>query len=145
MSGGTPTRLRFACQQCGVCCATTGEYGFVYVTKAERRQIAAHLVLSTRSFTRRYCTKTDGFFHLIDHPDRKTCIFLEQGKCRIYAVRPLPCATWPIWPENLNGMNWRLENVQRCMGIGRGEPFTREEVNARLLKERQREAAIWSW
>ena len=47
--------MRFACTACGRCCLTRGKYGFVYVSRAERRELAKFMKIPTLSFTRRYC------------------------------------------------------------------------------------------
>ena len=78
--------VRFACQGCGGCCQSRGKYGFVYVSLPERRRLARHLRISVRSFTRRYCEKTDGFFHLRSRG--KACVFLEGTRCRVHRARP---------------------------------------------------------
>lgn len=49
------------------------------------------------------------------------CIFLDtEGKCGIYAVRPVQCRTYPFWPELVySEAAWRRE-AGRCEGINRG-------------------------
>ena len=45
--------IRFECQGTGQCCISRGAYGYVYVTLADRRRLAAELGIPTRQFTRR--------------------------------------------------------------------------------------------
>jgi Fe-S-cluster containining protein len=45
------------------------------------------------------------------------CVFLGEGRrCRIYAVRPAQCRTYPFWPELETRQAWRDE-ARRCEGI----------------------------
>lgn len=137
------TAIKFACQRCGNCCVTHGRCGRVYVSRLERRALAAFLKIPTRSFTSRYCVKADGFFILRDRG--RDCVFLEQQRCRVYAVRPGQCMTWPFWPENLRGGNWRAGMKTVCPGTRRGRRLAPGEVARRVQAERDREATIWSW
>lgn len=125
--------LQFQCQACGKCCLTRGTYSFVYVSLAERRRLARLLKMSTRAFTRRYCLKTDGSFHLRDNG--LACIFADGAKCLVYTERPEQCRTWPFWPENMYQDVW-WEIGRACAGIGRGRRHTREEIRATLRHDR---------
>jgi Fe-S-cluster containining protein len=111
--------LRFTCTGCGACCGNRGEYGFVYVTLLERKNLAGHLRISAGEFTRRYCKKTNGYFHLKDTDDH--CIFQKGLRCRVYRVRPQQCRTWPFWRENMNYKVWRTEVLRDCPGAGSGK------------------------
>jgi uncharacterized protein len=123
---------RFACQGSGHCCTAHGEYGYVYLSLEDRRRLAAHLGLRTSSFTRRYCSRTDGEVHL-KHPDRDCC-FLAGHRCSVYAARPQQCRTWPFWPENMSPAAWR-EAQSFCPGIGRGRLYSAEEVRALIAEQ----------
>lgn len=125
--------LQFACRACGKCCRTRGKYSFVYVSLPERRRLAKLLDLPTRAFTRQYCLKTDGSFHLRD--DGTACIFARGAKCLVYAARPEQCRTWPFWPENMYSDIWR-EIGRACPGIGRGQRHTRAAIRATLRHDR---------
>jgi Fe-S-cluster containining protein len=126
--------IRFQCQGSGGCCRSRGPYGFVYLTLEDRRQLAAHLELATGSFTRRYCDQSEGDFFL-KHPERDCC-FLVDGRCAVYAARPLQCRTWPFWPENMNPRVWREEIVSLCPGVGKGRLYSAEEIEAILALDR---------
>lgn len=60
--------LRFECQQTGRCCTSHGEYGYVYLTREDRRRLAAHLGIDVRELLRLHCAVTEGHVHLKD-PD----------------------------------------------------------------------------
>ncbi len=126
--------IRFECQGSGRCCMSRGSYGFVYLSLADRRRMAATLGLACSAFTRRYCDKTLGLFHL-KNPE-KDCQFLEENRCAVYAGRPTQCRTWPFWPENLNVRTWNQEVAKDCAGIGKGRLYSPEEIR-KIVEEAQ--------
>ncbi|MCC6138433.1 MAG: YkgJ family cysteine cluster protein [Bdellovibrionaceae bacterium] len=111
--------VRFECQQSGKCCVSHGEYGFVYLTLKDRQNIAKELGLTTREFTTKHCTKTDGVFHIADQGG-PTCQFLKNKMCTIYKVRPTQCRTWPFWPETMGAKAWQKDVVKFCPGVNKG-------------------------
>ena len=60
-----------------------------------------------------------------------------DGRCRVYPVRPLQCATWPFWTENLKPETWNGPVRETCPGIGQGRLYSRAEIE-RLAAERDR-------
>ena len=133
--------LRFECTGCGECCrARNGKPSWVYVTIDERRRLAQHFKLSTSTFTRRYCARTNGFFHLRD--PSSDCVFLDGARCTVYAARPGQCRTFPFWRENMSQQVWQGSVKRECEGIGRGPVWTREEIELRLEDERKRDSQI---
>ena len=127
--------IRFECQGTGRCCVSREGYGFVYLTLEDRRRLAKHFGISTLAFTRRYCRKTEGHFHLIDFTG--PCRFLggPDGKgCTVYEARPTQCRTWPFWPENMNARTWNGEVRTFCPGVGKGRLYSAEEIKI-LLKQ----------
>jgi len=130
--------LRFECTGCGECCRTrNGKPSWVYVTLDERRRLARHLKLATSAFTRRYCEKTNGFFHLRN--PSSDCVFLDGARCTVYAARPGQCRTYPFWNEHMSPKAWDKVRVE-CEGVGRGRIWTREEIELRLEDERKRDS-----
>lgn len=96
----------FVCQRCGNCCR--GE-GFVKVTAADARNIAAFLQISTEEFYELYTIKMDAMFWLKDKPN-KDCIFLEGSLCRVNSVKPQQCRDFP-W-------KWRTIDIgSYCHGV----------------------------
>lgn len=130
--------LRFECTGCGDCCrARNGKPSWVYVTIDERRALARQLKLSTSTFTRKYCERTHGFFHL--RSPSSDCVFLEGGRCGVYAARPGQCRTFPFWRENMSAKVWG-DVARECEGVGRGRTWSVAEIEVRLADERKRDS-----
>ncbi len=138
--------IRFECQGSGKCCLSRGTHGYVYLTLEDRRRMARHLGLATAEFTRRFCRKEDGWWHLkpaneaAPSPDQDVaCRFLEGNRCSVYEARPAQCRTWPFWPENMKAKAWDREVVSFCPGVaagrrGKGRLFSASEIRG-LLEE----------
>ena len=114
-------QYRFQCTGCGHCC-TGGKSYYVAATRTEQRRIQKFLKIGWAWFRRRYVVRVDA------HTEGLTmaggaCAFLDGQRCRIYAVRPAQCRTYPFWPELADPKTWRAES-KRCEGIGRGAPLS---------------------
>ena len=126
--------LAFECVCCGRCCAGPEE-GYVWVSDKEAEAIARFLGISDHQMRRRYVRKVRGRISLVERKDNHDCVFLiPDGKgrkvCRVYAVRPTQCRTWPFWPQNLSDADaWSLA-ATRCPGINRGPLFGVEQIEA---------------
>ncbi|MFC1497627.1 YkgJ family cysteine cluster protein [Verrucomicrobiota bacterium] len=104
--------FKFECVNCGKCCSDDGH---VYLTTADRVKLAEHLDVSVTQFTRKYCAKTHGEYHLKE-PDNDCC-FLKENRCVIYDCRPEQCRTWPFWEENFYRGKLKKGAVSYCKGI----------------------------
>ncbi|MBI3900425.1 MAG: YkgJ family cysteine cluster protein [Gammaproteobacteria bacterium] len=127
------SRLRFECTGCGGCCTGRGEH-YIATTSAEQRGIQRFLGISWRWFRQRYLTVyEDGTESLRWEHDR--CVFLDgERRCRIYAVRPSQCRTYPFWSDvTQSARHWQAE-ARRCEGIGRGTVIPLEQVQAQLRR-----------
>jgi Fe-S-cluster containining protein len=123
---------RFHCTGCGECCTGPGSDWVIEVSRTEQERIRRHLGVTRAWFRRRYLFRFDEETESL-RMNRKTgaCVFLEDGRCRIYAVRPTQCRTYPWWPELMRPTAWRRE-ARRCEGIGRGGVVPLVEVRRRL-------------
>lgn len=130
---GIENGIRFECQATGNCCVSRGSYGFVYLTLNDRKNIAKLKNIPTQSFTKRFCKKHLGHFHLKEI--KGACEFLAEKKCSIYSARPSQCRTWPFWPENMNTKTWNQEVKAFCPGVGKGKLYTKEEIENRLKQD----------
>ena len=132
--------VRFECQGSGKCCLSRGEYGYVYLTKEDRRNMAQVLKLTTSAFTRKYCEKSvDGMFYLKSDSEAEECTFLKNKKCEVYQARPMQCRTWPFWPEVMNAKAWNAEVKSFCPGVGKGRLYEPAEIAAILEKQSRSE------
>lgn len=132
--------VRFQCQGSGRCCVSRGEFGFVYLTLEDRRRMAKVLGVTTSAFTRKYCTVTDGVYHLREPGPR--CIFLEGKSCTVYDGRPEQCRTWPFWPEVMSAKTWAKEVAAFCPGVGKGPKISGEEIRDTLERQKKWEADL---
>jgi uncharacterized protein len=105
----------FACALCGNCCR--GE-GFVRVRAHEIPRIAEYLRLSQEDFLATLCREPENAEHtaegdtwLLDRPGPlQECIFLENNRCRINAVKPEQCLGFPL--------KWRTPDIMDyCVGM----------------------------
>ncbi len=106
--------LYFKCKACGRCC--TGSPGFVWLAEEEIAQIAEFLKISVSLFMRRYTRLVMNRYSLTELSKNYDCVFLKEGKCQIYSVRPKQCKTFPWWVENLKSEEAWLELQNRCPG-----------------------------
>jgi hypothetical protein len=125
--------LCFSCQKCGSCCSK--QAGYVWVTEEEIETIAAFLKISKNEFCKKYIRICYGNISLKECFPSYDCIFLLDGRCRIYEVRPKQCKTFPWWKENLSSKE-EWDNLQNsCPGINKGQNRTPASVIEENLKE----------
>jgi Fe-S-cluster containining protein len=135
--------IRFGCQGCGGCCISHGEFGYVYVNRNERKKMAQHLDLTLVQFTKKFCLSEDGHYWLISDQQNASCIFLQDGKCQVYEVRPFQCRSWPFWGEVLfSEKSWQRNVKKNCPGIGQGKHFDSQEIDQILSAHAQWERGL---
>lgn len=127
--------VKFECQGSGKCCTSHGQYGFVYLTPDDRRRMAKHLKMKTADFTRTYCERTDGIWHLRERRENPDCLFLEGKRCGVYEGRPNQCRTWPFWPEVMGAKSWSKDVAAFCPGVGKGRVWTGEEIEKSIRQQ----------
>jgi Fe-S-cluster containining protein len=134
--------IRFQCQGSGKCCTSHGEFGFVFLTLEDRRRMAKYFKITTTAFTKKYCEKYRGAWHLIEDRKNPDCMFLKNKGCTIYEARPTQCRTWPFWPEVMNSKAWAKDVVAFCPGVGKGKLISSEEINKNLKQQTNAEDKI---
>ncbi len=124
--------LRFECTRCGRCCG--GGPGAVWVTPVEAVAIADYLGITLEEFGRRYLRRfASGSLSLTEKPNYD-CIFLENGRCAVYPVRPAQCRLFPFWKEHMVSRSAWEEGTGFCPGVGRGRLYTADEIR-KILEE----------
>ena len=64
-----------------------------------------------------------------------SCEFLdEDGRCRIYPVRPLQCRTYPFWPYLFSDRALLEAEKANCPGIGEGRLYSESEIR-KMVKD----------
>lgn len=125
--------LRFSCVQCGACCS--GDPGYVWVTKEERRRIARALGLKSDHLPRKYARRV-GFRHSLTERANGDCIFLKRRAdgvgCMIYDQRPVQCRTWPFWRINLKSPEHWAAAASMCPGMNQGKLHPPDQIEERL-------------
>lgn len=126
--------LRFECTACGKCCHNHGDgYQYVWSTRAERRAMAKHFGLSLRGFEAEYCVPVDGNLSFKSRGD--ACVFLENGRCSVYELRPKQCSTFPFWPELLLSPDtWADDVASFCPGADTGPVHGLAEIRRTMKK-----------
>lgn len=127
--------LRFECQGSGKCCTSHGEFGFVFLTPEDRKRFAKHFGMRTGEFTKKYCDRTGGVWHLKEDPKNPDCMFLDGKRCSTYEARPTQCRTWPFWNDVMNAKSWAKDVAAFCPGVGKGKLWTAKEIDAVLKIE----------
>ncbi len=127
--------LRFECQGSGKCCTSHGEYGFVFLTPEDRTRFAEFFKIRTSDFTKKYCDRTNGVWHLKEDLKNMDCMFLDGKRCSVYEGRPSQCRTWPFWNEVMNAKTWAKDVATFCPGVGKGKLWSASEIEAVLATE----------
>jgi Fe-S-cluster containining protein len=118
--------IRFECQGSGKCCVSRDDYGYVYLSLADQKRFAKYFKLSLKDFRKKYCERTEGFWHLTN--PTSACQFLQDKRCTVYEARPTQCRTWPFWPENMKAKVWNEEVASFCPGVGKGRLYSAKEI-----------------
>lgn len=106
------------CEECGgKCCA--GSSGYIFVTDEEIAKIAQFLG-DTEAVVRGCYIKRVGKLQSIREREitknNYECLFFDSktGQCKIYAVRPTQCRTFPFWDSAKDQMDL-LKEI--CIGV----------------------------
>lgn len=122
--------LRFSCTGCGDCC--TGGPGFVWVNKEEMQQLAVAMQCAdVAEFERLYVVPV-GNRHSLRERSNYDCVLLDPDtrQCRVYAVRPRQCRTWPFWDSNVETPESWERTCQVCPGSGQGRLYQLAEIES---------------
>ncbi len=115
--------IRFACTQCGACC--TGAPGKVRVNEADIAAISAFLGETPEQLRARVC-KEDSL--LLRERTNGDCVFFEDQRCQIHAVKPKQCRLYPFWFRNFRSEDAWARTCEACPGIGTGPVIPPDEI-----------------
>ena len=110
--------LRFGCLGCGRCCR--GASGGIFMRPCAERCIAAALCLTAEQLRSRFETSRWRFPSLKETGCGRCVMNGDDGRCRVYACRPVECRTWPFWPELLESPQAWQAAARRCPGMDSG-------------------------
>jgi Fe-S-cluster containining protein len=101
------------------------------------------LGLSAAWFKRRYLRSAAHGELVINNGGGGRCVFLKpDNTCRIYAVRPWQCRSYPFWPETTRSRRaWRHE-AARCEGIGRGATVPLARIRSLLAGRKKADSGM---
>jgi Fe-S-cluster containining protein len=123
--------LRFECTRCGRCCTSGPDSsGYVWVEPDEAERMAAALGLSLAEMGSRYLRRVGTRLALTERAGGE-CVFLRDGACAVYDVRPRQCVAFPFWPRHLSSPQAWDEAAADCEGIGRDAPLVTSDAIAR--------------
>ena len=123
--------IRFRCEACGACCHEWE--GLVFIFKEEIAQMAGHLGVTERAFTKRYVSRTREGEHYLRLTDENACIFLEEDwRCRVHEVKPVLCRNFPVWDTVVYSKTDYERYLGLCLGLGQGERIPLKEIRRRL-------------
>lgn len=122
--------LPFRCIGCGACCS--GAPGYIWVNQEEIHALAAALGMAPEDFERAFVRQEGRRRTLRERPGGDCVLLDEQSrKCRVYAVRPRQCRSWPFWTSNLRTRQDWERTCQDCPGAGVGHRIPLEEIERR--------------
>ena len=132
-TGKEQNDIKFEClADCSNCCKLSD--GFVFLDENEAEKIADYLKTDEANFLNFFTRIIDDHLALVDG-DEDNCVFLEDGKCMVYEVRPLQCRTYPFWPSNMKTKDrWALTK-EDCPGIGKGRNYSQQDISDILRGE----------
>src|SRR5437763_200032 len=140
------TGLKFRCTACGACC--TGAPGHVWVDSSDIRRMAKHKGMTPEAFARLYVRQVGDRLSLKER-DNGDCVMLEGRKCSVYAVKPVPCSTFPFWDEVVETKEAWDATAAKCPGMGRGDVYEKYYRRVKDLHDRHgipfRYADIVEW
>ena len=127
--------LRFECVGCGKCCI--GDPGNVWVNRAEIEAMAAALDMDPIMFEELHVHTVGRRKSLKERPDGD-CILFDSAtnRCKLYAVRPRQCRTWPFWQSNIRTPDAWRQTCEDCPGAGHGPlvPLAQIEAHRAVMR-----------
>jgi Fe-S-cluster containining protein len=130
-----PGNVRFHCLLCGICCGDTKEKArHILLLDAEAEKIAKATLKPVSGFAEKIEGHEPYIYEMKKTAKEGKCVFLENERCTIYALRPLICRFYPF--ELRVGTNGKHEFLctTECPGVGRGKKL-KQDYFERLFQE----------
>ncbi len=126
----------FTCKMCGKCCG--GETGFIWLSEDEKQAIAGYLGITKEKLEKLYLNYAKEKWSIKELPSEENydCIFLKNGRCYIYPVRPSQCREFPFWKTMLYDKEEWDFYASRCPGMNSGKYYTLKELQ-KIIKEQE--------
>ena len=119
-----PQGLSWECTRCAKCCGDTPDHiRRILLLDAE----AEHISRQTGAQITHFAEAIDDAdsYTLVMRKKEGHCIFLKEGACRIYEVRPLVCRFYPVWLKHEGSHNiFGIDDS--CSGFGKGRCLDRD-------------------
>ena len=118
----------FTCKECGSCCG--GETGFIWLSETEKSSIADFLTITKEELEERYLRYVHEKWSIkeLSREQNFDCVFLKDGRCSIYPVRPSQCREFPFWESMLYDKEEWVFYADRCPGMNSGRHYTLKEI-----------------
>lgn len=128
-----PKNVRFICKKCAICCGDTKEkVRSILLLKKEAERIAKKTLKDIEEFAEKV-EDTQLYVYQMRKTAEGKCVFLKDGLCSIYQIRPLICKFYPFQLNNKNG-RFEFAYTTECPNIGKG-PKLKKKFFEKLLRE----------
>ena len=97
--------------------------------------MAAALDMTFDAFAAKMLRQTLSGLALVDDPRGDCPLLGTDGRCRVYAQRPVQCRTWPWWDENLASPDRWEDAATRCPGMNKGELHSHLAIDCERAKD----------
>jgi Fe-S-cluster containining protein len=119
-----PKNVRWQCLRCARCCGDVqNRKRRIVLLPSEVTEICEHVGLRKGDFTNPLAGH-EPYAATMKKTGGK-CVFLKNGSCSIYDVRPLVCRFFPIWLVK-ESSKYTFNITEECPGIGQGTRLERD-------------------
>ena len=139
MSFDYPSKIRFECLFCGICCGDTKtKTRHILLTEQEANLIGAETNQPIAGFALEAKDITIYRYEMRKAADTGKCVFLKENRCIIYSQRPLICRFYPFGLETDEDERKVFYFTNECPGISKGKKLKKKDFQAMLKKAARR-------
>ena len=138
-----PSKLRFQCIKCAICCGDTSQKTrHILLLNTEAQQIAETSAQPITNFAQK-TNKIPYTYEMKKTAKDGKCIFLKNNRCTIYPQRPLICRFYPFQLTTTPNGKHQFHFTMECPGINKGKPLPEAYFRKmlRLAREKHRQNA----